>query len=131
MFYGNQEDGSSGVLSIVNRDLEPKVVFNHPSRRFLGIQIKWGDGYLTIFNVYAPNSAKLQSKIWKDLTNLEVEGDWCILDDFNMVEARIDSRGASGVLTGSEKSKWQALVNKWALKDLGEAVAGGRDPELT
>ena len=75
VFYGNGEDGSSGVLSIVNSNLEPEVVFNQPLGRVLGIQIKWGDGYLTIFNVYAPNSAKMRSKLWKDLTNLEIEGD--------------------------------------------------------
>ena len=125
-------DGSSGVLSIVNsRDLEPKVVFNHLSRRVLGIQIKWGEGNLTIFNVYAPNSAKLRSKLWKDLIDLEVEGDWCIVGDFNMVEVKRDSRSAFVVLARSEKSKWQALVNKWALKNLGEAAAGEGDPELT
>ena len=59
VFYGDRVDGLSGVLSIVKRDLEPKVVFNHPSGRVHGIQIKWGNDNLTIFNVYVPNSAKL------------------------------------------------------------------------
>ena len=55
-------DGLSGMMSILNKDLEPKVVFNHSSRRVLGIQIKWGDGQLTILNIYVPNFAnKLQS----------------------------------------------------------------------
>ena len=95
VFYGDKVDGSSGVLSIVNFNLEPKVVFNHPSRRVIGVQIKWGDGNLTIFNIYAPNSTKLCLKTWKDLIKLDFEGDWCIIGDFSMVKAKANSQEAS------------------------------------
>ena len=131
VFYREGVDGLSGMMSIINRALGPKVVFNHSSRRVLGIQIKWGNGQLTIFNIYAPNSAKLQFKLWKDLTDLEVEGDWCIIGDFKMVEEQRDCRRASTILFGSKKSKWKTLVIKWALKDLGEAVSRGNDPKFT
>ena len=61
MFYGDGVDGTSAVLSILNsRELEPKVVFYIPSKRIIGVQIKWGDSHLTSFNIYSPNSAKLE-----------------------------------------------------------------------
>ena len=80
--------GTSGVLSIVKRDLEPKMVFNHPSRRVLGVQIKCRDGNLMIFNIYVPNSAKLRMQFWRDLNKLGIEGEWCFLSNFNMVDIK-------------------------------------------
>ena len=51
VFYGDGVDGLIGVLSIVNRDLEPKQVFIHPFGRVLGVQINWGGERKIIFNI--------------------------------------------------------------------------------
>ena len=90
-------NGFSGLLSIVKQELEPRVVYNHPLRRVLGISIKWDSQPITIFNVHAPNSPKERAKIWRDLADLEIEGVWCIMGDFNMVDLKKDSKGTSAV----------------------------------
>ena len=60
-----------------------------------------------VFNVYAPNRAKKQMKLWKDLIGLIVEGEWCITGDFNMVEAKKDRLGTSSLQSGSKKKRWR------------------------
>ena len=45
------------------------------------------------FNVYSLNSAKLKMKIWKDPAQLDIYGDCCLMDNFNMVEKKQDSLG--------------------------------------
>ena len=76
VFYGEGGNGFSGFLSLVKREMEPRVVYNHPSRRVLGIQIKWDSHSVIVFNVYAPNLAKERAKIWRDLADLDIKGDW-------------------------------------------------------
>ena len=56
-------NGFSGVLTIVKQEMEPRVVYNHPSGRVLGVQIKWNSQSVTIFNVYAPNLAREIAKL--------------------------------------------------------------------
>ena len=57
-FYGEAGDGSSGVLTCIKKDLEPRVVFNHPSDRVLGVSVKVNNALITIVNIYAPNDPK-------------------------------------------------------------------------
>ena len=57
-FYGSGPDGFSGLMTAVHRDLEPKVVLQHPSRRALAVSIKVQNSTLTIVNIYAPNDSK-------------------------------------------------------------------------
>ena len=91
VFYGEAIDGLSRVLTILNRELEPKLDFNHPSGRDIGVEVVWSNSTLMIFNVYTPNTSKLRKKIWNDLAKIYIEGEWCIMGDFNMVEKRHDS----------------------------------------
>ena len=37
IFYGEGVNGFSGVLSIVKRELDPRVVYNNPLGRVLGL----------------------------------------------------------------------------------------------
>ena len=41
VFYGEGVNGFKGVFSIVKQEMEPRVVYNHHSRRGLGVSIKW------------------------------------------------------------------------------------------
>ena len=76
-------------MSIVDRNLEPRVVYNHPSGRILRIHLKWKDKIFMIPNIYAPNRAKKRMKLWKDRADISIEGEWCIMGDFNMVVKKI------------------------------------------
>ena len=67
LFYAYGEDGSSGVCTIVHRDFKPKVVFKHPSRRALDVQITTLMTSMMAWNVYAPNNAKIRGVLWQDL----------------------------------------------------------------
>ena len=91
VFMGMDIAQESGVLMIIERDLEPMVVFNQPFDQVIGICIRWENKFISIFNVYAPNAAKEQAKLWKELTKTQIEGKWCLLGDFNMVEKKRDS----------------------------------------
>lgn len=72
-------------MALVDRMLEPKMVLNQKSGRVLGIKVKWREmQFTTIINVYAPNDAKSKSKPSTDLLELDIEGEWCIVGDFNM-----------------------------------------------
>ena len=46
-FYGEATDGFSGVLTCVKKDLETRVVFNHPSDRALGVSVKVNNALIT------------------------------------------------------------------------------------
>ena len=52
-FYAIGEDGSSGVCTAINQELDPKVVFKHPFGRALGVQITLKEMTMIIVNVYA------------------------------------------------------------------------------
>ena len=53
------------------------------------------------------------------LIDLNVEGEWCIMGYFNIVEDKKASLGASSLLVGSQRSKWREVAAKWALTDYG------------
>ena len=98
VFYGEGSDGFSGVMMVVDMDLEPQVVMNHPSGKAIAIKIKWDGGTFTIVNIYGPCEAKGRAKLWSELKDLEIERKWCLNGDFNMVETRKDKTGPSSIL---------------------------------
>ena len=69
----------------INQDLHPKVVFKHPSRRAIGVQVTINESTMLIVNVYALNSAKLRGGLWQDLLQEQFPGEWILVGDFNMV----------------------------------------------
>ena len=113
IFYGEEIDGTSGVLSIIDRNLEPVKVYNHPSRRVLGTQIKWENSFLSILNVYAPNLAKARKKFWNELEKCQLK-EWYLLGDFNMVERKHNNLGSFSTLARSKKNSWKNLTSKLA-----------------
>ena len=48
---------------------------------------------MTVLNVYAPKLAKERAKIWRDLADLEIKGERCVMGDFNMVKSKRNSKG--------------------------------------
>ena len=103
-FYGSGPDGFNGVMTSVHRDLEPKVVLQqHPSGRALAVSIKVNNSTLTIVNIYAPNESKNRKLLWKDLSQLNIEGVFCLVGDFNMVCSRQDRQGPASILAGGER----------------------------
>ena len=63
IFYGEGTNSTSEVLSIIDKNLELVLVYNHPSGRVLRVQLKWEDSSLCIVNAYAPNLAKERAKL--------------------------------------------------------------------
>ncbi len=131
VFYSEGSEGFSGVMMVVDRDLEPQVVWNHPSGRAIAVKIAWHGGAFTIVNVYGQCEAKGRAKLWSDLKDMEIEGEWCLMGDFNMVEARKYKPGPSSILAGSEKVKWDNLCEKWALVDLWTLGPWNSSPGFT
>ena len=103
-FYGSGPDGFSGVMTAVHRDLEPKVVLQHPSGRALAISVKVHKSILTIVNIYAPNDSKNRKLLWKDLSQINIEGEFCLVGDFHMVYSRQDRQGPANILAGGERN---------------------------
>ena len=71
----------------INQELDPKVVYKHPSGRALGVQITLKEMTVLILNVYAPNSAKLRGDLWQDLSQEQFTREWILVGDFNMVKS--------------------------------------------
>ena len=63
-------DGTSGVLTTLDRELEQKLVFSHPFGWVIQGEVVWDSSPLMIFNVYAPNLSKLRKKLWSDLLRI-------------------------------------------------------------
>ena len=63
VFYGEGGEGFSGVLTAVDRNLEPLVVMNHASGRALAVKIKWNKLCFTIINFYGHCEAKRRAKL--------------------------------------------------------------------
>ena len=116
-FYAYGEDGSSGVCMAINRDLHPKMVFKHSSRRAIGIQVTLKESTVLIVNVYALNSAKLRGGLWQYLLQEQFLGEWILVGDFNMVQSCQDRTGPSAIHSGTELARWKALEEKWSLVD--------------
>ena len=53
----------------------------------------WDNNPFSTFNAYALNKANLRIRLWRDLVDLNAEGEQCIMGDFNMVKAKKDSLG--------------------------------------
>ena len=92
------------------------MVSNHP----FGVKFNWEKSYLSILNTYALTSTKAKRKLWNDMAKCQLEGEWCLLGDFSMVEWKRDSLGSSSTLAGSKKNNWKNFTSKWALQDLWE-----------
>ena len=102
------------------------VVYNHLLGNILGVQVKWDNSQILILNVYVPNIAKARKKLWKDpTTKSQIEGEWCIMGDFNKVEkSPIDvahlsfcqdprrTAGGSYPLNGRSKTSRKEMIEK-------------------
>lgn len=115
VFYGDSTDGSSGVMTLVNRELCPRVVYMHPSGRALGIEIQWHTRPITILNIYAPNDAKGRAKLWSDLVHSDINGEMIVLGDSNIVENKADKIGSSCKILGKEVGKWEDFCTRFYL----------------
>lgn len=127
-FYGEGPNGFSGVMMLVNRELRPKVVFNHRSGRVLGIEIEWDEKSITIITINGNNEAKGRTELWKDVNCLEFKGEWVLVGDFNMVEKKLDKfRSATSSLVGrgGGGGEWDELREKLLLVDFWELGSWG------
>ena len=109
---------------IVSQNLKPSIFLNHHLGKILGVSIQYQNQELKILNVYAPNTAKERSKLWKELYDIDMDGDWCLIGDFNMVERRIDRNSPSSTLVGIDCSTWNLFKEKWALIDVATIING-------
>ena len=57
-------------------------------------------------------------RLGKEILELEIEGEWCLVGNFNMVEIKWDSLGLFSMIAASKKDRWRDLSSKWALKSL-------------
>ena len=99
-------DGFSGVMTCVDKELEPTVVYNHPSGRALGVAIKLEKVRIVILNIYAPTDLRRRATFWSALASSDPEVDSRIVGgDFNDLEALEDQQGRAPDVTSLRKNK--------------------------
>ena len=102
VFYDDDSNGNSRVMTLVHRDLKLEVVYRHLERRVIAIKVTWNLINFTMVNVYAPNQINYRAILWKELKGVEWDGEWCIVGDFNMVEFFVNERGPHSNLVGGK-----------------------------
>lgn len=86
-------------MSIIHRELQSQVVFNHSLERLISIRVKWEVNNFIVVNVYVHNASKERDKgerqVWAHLNTYLFQWACMMLGDFIMLEARKDKIGAS------------------------------------
>ncbi|KAH7285061.1 hypothetical protein KP509_33G010600 [Ceratopteris richardii] len=131
--YNGIKDKYSGCLFIIKKDIAFNVLFDDPQGRFLILHFSVQEISYVCINVYAPNSPMERVKTWSNLLHvihlcarLQVWRNAHILmcGDFNMVDANIDCRTASSLISSQENSIWTEILEGLNCKDLWEYIGG-------
>lgn len=105
-FWNNEKVGwsfsksigiSGGIISLWKGDLVD-FIRSFKGEGFLGIKVKWKDGFYYIVKVCSPYSLTLKRNLWNDLLEANSRysnGEWCMDEDFNSISDRRERKGCS------------------------------------
>ncbi|KAL3681749.1 hypothetical protein R1sor_024705 [Riccia sorocarpa] len=69
-------------------------------------------------SIYSPHEGREKQELYEWLKNFDLEGEWVILGDWNMVQRRKDTAGPTTLLQGFTQEKWRETEQKWQLQDM-------------
>ncbi|KAL3698381.1 hypothetical protein R1sor_012457 [Riccia sorocarpa] len=73
---------------------------------------------INFMSIYSPHEGREKQELYKWLKNFDLEGEWVILGDWNMVQRRIDTAGPTTLLQGFTQEKWRETDERWQLHDM-------------